>query len=100
MRASSAWGEWRGCLLVFSLAEFHTAAWQQRAGQLNSLDGEKRARQRREEEEEEERGKKRGGGTLRARRARAHTPAHQHTPRLFACPPGTTIRLQTLAPKI
>lgn len=86
-------GRVAGCLLVFSLAEFHTAAWQQRAGQLNSLDGEKRARQRREEEE---RGKKRGGGTLRAWRARAHTPAHQHTLRLFACPPGTKVRLQTL----
>lgn len=60
-------GRAAGCLPVFSLAELHTAAWQRRAGQLNSLDGEKRARER--SEEEEERGKKRGGGTLRARRA-------------------------------
>lgn len=38
---------WRvaGCLPVFSLAGLHTAAWQRRAGQLNSLDGEKRARE-------------------------------------------------------
>lgn len=44
---------WRvaGCLPVFSLAGLHTAAWQQKAGQLNSLDGEKRAR-----------GRGRGGG--------------------------------------
>lgn len=56
-------GRVAGCLLVFSLAGLHTAAWQRRAGQLNSLDGEKRARQGREEEE---RGKKRGGGALRA----------------------------------
>lgn len=46
------WGEWRGCLPIFSLARLHTAAWQQRAGQLNSLDGEKSAREGREEEEE------------------------------------------------
>lgn len=41
-----------GCLPVFSLASLHTAAWQRRAGRLNSLDGEKRAREGREEEEE------------------------------------------------
>lgn len=29
---------------MFSLAGLHTAAWQQKAGQLNSLDGEKRVR--------------------------------------------------------
>ncbi len=46
-------GRVAGCLPVFSLARLHTAAWQQRAGQLNSLDGEKRAREGREEEEEE-----------------------------------------------
>lgn len=45
-------GQVAGCLPVFSLARLHTAAWQQRAGQLNSLDGEKRVREGREEEEE------------------------------------------------
>lgn len=45
-------GRVAGCLPVFSLARLHTAAWQQRAGQLNSLDGEKREREGREEEEE------------------------------------------------
>lgn len=45
-------GRVAGCLPVFSLAGLHTAAWQQRAGQLNSLDGEKRAREGMEEEEE------------------------------------------------
>lgn len=45
-------GRVAGCLPVFSLAGLHTTAWQQRAGQLNSLDGEKRAREGREEEEE------------------------------------------------
>lgn len=49
-------GRVAGCLPVFSLAKLHTAAWQQRAGQLNSLDGEKRAREGRGKEEEEERG--------------------------------------------
>ena len=41
-------GRVAGCLPVFSLAELHTAAWQRRAGQLNSLDREKRAREGRE----------------------------------------------------
>lgn len=49
-------GRVAGCLPVFSLAKLHTAAWQQRAGQLNSLDGEKRVREGRGKEEEEERG--------------------------------------------
>lgn len=63
-------GRVAGCLPVFSLAELHTAAWQQKAGQLNSLDGEKRARDGRKEEEEVRR-KRRGGGTLRG---------HMHAP--------------------
>jgi len=49
-------GRVAGYLPVFSLARLHTAAWQQRAGQLNSLDEEKRAKEGRGEEEEEERG--------------------------------------------
>lgn len=45
-------GRVAGRLPVFSLARLHTAAWQQSAGQLNSLDGEKRAGE----------GRGRGGG--------------------------------------
>lgn len=73
-------GRVAGCLPVFSLARLHTAAWQQRAGQLNSLDGEKRAREGREgkgRRRQRRGGKKRGGGTLRARHAWEHT--HTHT---------------------
>lgn len=50
-------GRVAGCLPVFSLAGLHTAAWQQRAGQLNSLNGERRVRERE--------GKRRRGGVRR-----------------------------------
>lgn len=82
-------GRVAGCLPVFSLARLHTAAWQLRAGQLNSLDGEKRAREREGKRRRRRGGKKRGGGTLRARPALG-THAHIHTHRngTFTSPQG------------
>lgn len=56
-------GRVAGCLPVFSLAELHTAAWQQRAGQLNSLDSEKSARGK--GKRRRRKGKKRGGGDIK-----------------------------------
>lgn len=76
-----------GCLPVFSLAGLHTAAWQQKAGQLNSLDGEKRGRG---EEEEEERGQeerwrdRKGPGALVG--THIHTSTATCTKRVFTCP--------------
>lgn len=78
-------GQVVGCLPVFSLARLHTAAWQRRAGQLNSFG----------KEEESKRGKGRRGGAERWRDFRGETclSTHVHS---HACTMTHSSHLHTL----